>query len=445
MAGEPLASYTGGVAGIPRTRPAEGAKLDKGAWNYSAYREHLRQERRASSPPPTSTPAHTVAEYNAVFNGFAASLTAAEAARCLVDAWRRTRLEERDPAYGHCACRPPDCACGATQPWHHTHVPRVSRPRRSVGEAVRRPGHAGEGLIVGVIDTGFWPENPSFAPLPEPRPDAAIIQKKWYADGIDKCDEGVNHLIACNNKVIGARYYDASGLGDWSGEYTSPRDYDGHGSHTASTAAGDYGVPATINGEKVGTVSGMAPAARIAVYKALWTQADGDGSGGTADLVHAIDDAVTDGVDVINYSISGSSKYVVDPVGVAFFNAAAAGVFIATSAGNGGPEESSVAHDTPWTTTVAASTHDRGSAKSVTLGNGKTFTGLGHGPALAGHPAGRRGRFRTDRRRSVQSGALLPGNAGSGQGQGQDRGVQAGRQPARRQEHRGASRPAVSA
>ena len=382
VAGEPLASYTGGVAGIPRTKPAEGAKLNKGAWNYQAYREHLRQERSAVLAAAHVDAAHTVAEYTAVFNGFAASLTAAEAARVssthgVVHVWKN-EIRHTDTVLA----APPTAPAAQPSPGTTPTFLGLAGPGGAWEKQFGDPAHAGEGMIVGVIDTGFWPENPSFAPLPEPRPDAATIQKKWYADGVDKCDEGVNHLVACNNKVIGARYYNASGLGDWSGEYTSPRDYDGHGSHTASTAAGDYGVPATINDEKVGTISGMAPAARIAVYKALWTQADGDGSGGTADLVHAIDDAVTDGVDVINYSISGSSKYVVDPVGVAFFNAAAAGVFIATSAGNSGPEESSVAHDTPWTTTVAASTHDRGSAKSVTLGNGKTFTGLGHGPAL---------------------------------------------------------------
>ena len=81
----------------------------------------------------------------------------------------------------------------------------------------------------------------------------------------------------------------------------------------------------------------MAPAARIAVYKALWRQSDGEGSGGTVDLLDAIDDAVTDGVDVINYSVSGSSDLIVDPIDLAFYNAAAAGVFIATSAGNSGP------------------------------------------------------------------------------------------------------------
>src|SRR5699024_493564 len=93
-------------------------------------------------------------------------------------------------------------------------------------------------------------------------------------------------------------------------------------------------------------------------------------------------DAVNDGADVINFSISGSTEYIVDPVHVAFFNAAAAGVFVANSAGNSGPTASTVAHNTPWITTVAASTHDRGFEASVTLGDGQTIAGAGKGEAV---------------------------------------------------------------
>jgi hypothetical protein len=125
----------------------------------------------------------------------------------------------------------------------------------------------------------------------------------------------------------------------------------------------------------------MAPAARLSIYKTCWA-----GGCGTFDSVNAIEDAVADGVDVLNYSISGSLTSVLDPVEVAFFNAAAAGVFVAASAGNSGPGASTVAHNSPWLTTVAASTHDRNFAKSVTLGNGTTHTGVGTGPAVPSVP-----------------------------------------------------------
>jgi subtilisin family serine protease len=371
IAGEPIASYAGGVAGIPRTKPADGAKLDKRAWSYAAYREYLRTKRASALRSAGVDAGRTVAEYATAFNGFAATLTATEADRLarttgVVRVWKN-EIRHTDtigtPAFLGLA--------GDGGVW-----------QREFGD----PAHAGEGVIVGVIDTGYWPESPSFAALPEPRPDQATINAKWFADGVDKCDEGQTSPVACNNKVIGARWYDASGLGGFDQEYRSPRDYDGHGSHTASTAAGDYGVTAKINGETVGTASGMAPAARLAVYKALWREASGEGSGGTVDLVQAIDDAVTDGVDVINYSVSGSAQYIVDPVEIAFFNAAAAGVFVAASAGNSGPAASTVAHNAPWTMTVAASSHDRGSMKSVSLGNGRVYAGVGQGPAVPSSP-----------------------------------------------------------
>jgi subtilisin family serine protease len=370
MSGAPVASYEGGIAGIPRTKPQPGAKLDRRTWNYKAYREHLRVRRAAVLASAGVHSSRTVAEYATAFNGFAAKLTREEFTRI-----RRT--------------------AGVTRVWKNEirHTNTVSTPNllglAGAGGAWARefgdPARAGEGMIVGVVDTGYWPESPSFAPLMDPQ-DQAIINKKWFDDGIDKCEEGTEQRVVCNNKVIGARWYNMSALGNYEPEFHSPRDFNGHGSHTASTAAGNHAVPASINGTAIGNVSGMAPAARLAVYKALWQQSSGTGSGGTADLVMAIDDAVTDGVDVINFSVSGSTTYVVDPLEVAFFHAAAAGIFVAASAGNEGPHASTVAHNSPWATTVAASTHDRSAAKSATLGNGAVYNGVGQGPAAPSSP-----------------------------------------------------------
>ena len=186
----------------------------------------------------------------------------------------------------------------------------------------------------------------------------------------------------CNQKLIGGQHFNASWGGDaalealrpW--EFMSVRDYNGHGTHTASTSGGNNGVAATGPAAVFGTVSGMAPRARIASYKALWSTEDAStASGQTGDLVAAIDQAVADGVDVINYSISGSLTNFADPVMVSFLFAADAGVFVAASAGNSGPTTSTVAHPSPWMTTVAAGTHNRDGRGSVTLGNGTTYTG----------------------------------------------------------------------
>jgi len=195
----------------------------------------------------------------------------------------------------------------------------------------------------------------------------------------------------CNNKLIGAKFYNAGFLAFgrplWPTDYVGPRDEGGHGTHTSSTAGGNEGVDAVINGIPAGSMSGMAPRARLAMYRVCWSYVDATTNGYknscfTSDSVKAIDDAVADGVDVINFSISGSQTNYLDPVEVAFFNAAAAGVFVAASAGNAGPANT-VAHMSPWLTTVAASTHDRFTVANVTLipffSKGSTYWAIKNG------------------------------------------------------------------
>jgi hypothetical protein len=237
-------------------------------------------------------------------------------------------------------------------------------------------GDAGKGTVVGIVDSGIWPESKSFAGSGKPP-----ARFKNDCQGGERFPKST-----CNSKLVVAKYFHESFPAETllKDEYLSPRDGDGHGSHTASTAAGNIGVPAVVDGTDLGRISGMAPGAMIAAYKVCW---NGDAGGcGTADSVAAINAAVEDGVDVINYSISGSLvNTFADPVENAFFNAASAGVFVAASAGNNGPGASTVAHNSPWLTTVAAGTHDRDGTGTVTLGNGVTYTGksitTGAGPA----------------------------------------------------------------
>ena len=363
VVGAPLASYDGDVSGLAATKPIAGEQLDASSAAAVQYRGHLKKRHGDVLRDAGLSESRQTADYGVTFNGFAARLTEPEADRLA-----------RTP--------------GVVKVWPDEiiTVDTISTPRflgldgangvwqQEFGGA----GRAGEGVIVGVLDSGIWPENPSFGPLPEPRPDAQAINKKWHGE----CVAGVEEPVSCNNKLVGARYYHTSVI-PRAAEFLSPRDFNGHGSHTASTAAGTNNVPASINGGLVGNISGMAPQARLAAYKVLWdTGVNGQASGGTADIVAAIDDAVADGVDVINYSISGSRTLVIDPVEIAYFNAAAAGVFVSTSAGNNGDDVgvSSVAHNSPWLMTVGASTHDRGSNKTVTLGNGAVYSGIGVGP-----------------------------------------------------------------
>jgi subtilisin family serine protease len=244
------------------------------------------------------------------------------------------------------------------------------------GEAWRS-GLTGEGVVVGVIDTGIWPEHPSFADDGTfPTHDAL----ENSATSGSPCNFGNTTANAddlpfsCNNKLIGARqmldtYRFFIGADD--DEFDSARDDDGHGTHTASTAAGNANVQAAIGGRNVGVISGVAPRAQIIAYKAL-----GNLGGFTSDLVAAIDQAVEDGVDVINYSIGGGASLVSGDT-IAFLLAADAGVFAAVSAGNEGPGPETVGGpaDVPWVTAVGANTMKRFFQGEVRLDHGPTLRG----------------------------------------------------------------------
>ncbi len=236
----------------------------------------------------------------------------------------------------------------------------------------------GEGVIIGIIDTGIWPENPSFA-------DDGSYSDPAELGWQGACDTGTDETFTCNNKLIGARYFGDSFSSQYDiqyalGEFDSPRDADGHGSHTAGTAGGNDNVTANLSGYDVGLVSGIAPRARIAAYKACWNSDYKNPEGGDeagcfyGDTMAAIDAAVTDGVDVINYSIGGSRTDLTIPSTAAMLNATAAGVFVSVSAGNSGPDKETVGTPAPWVTSVAASTYNGtstvfGKALSVTDGS----------------------------------------------------------------------------
>jgi subtilisin family serine protease len=233
-------------------------------------------------------------------------------------------------------------------------------------------GVTGAGVVVGVIDTGIWPEHPSFADTGFSAPPTGPIPCEFGNTAHNPNDAA----FSCNNKLIGARqmlttYRALIGAEDW--EFDSARDDNGHGTHTASTAAGNAGVNAEILGSPVGDgpISGIAPGAHVVAYKGL-----GALGGFTSDLAAAIDQAVLDGVDVINYSIGGGAG-APGADELAFLFAADAGVFAATSAGNSGPNPSTLGNPgtMPWLTTVGANTQSRFLAGTIELGNGATYEG----------------------------------------------------------------------
>ena len=242
-------------------------------------------------------------------------------------------------------------------------------------------GYDGTGVVVGIIDTGIWPEHPSFADDGSYAPPQTGPLPCEFGNTAANPDDAE---FECNNKLIGARQMLATYravIGADPDEFDSARDDNGHGTHTASTAAGNAGVEASIFGIPRGTISGIAPRAHVIAYKGL-----GNLGGFTSDLAAAIDQAVLDGVDVINYSIGGGAA---NPGAdeIAFLFAAEAGVFAATSAGNSGPGPSTVGNPAtmPWITSVGASTQPRFFEGTVVLGNGEEYQGAsitaGVGPA----------------------------------------------------------------
>jgi len=246
-------------------------------------------------------------------------------------------------------------------------------------------GLEGQGVVIGVIDSGITPDHPSLkdtreADRPrlcrtsfadtflglwlcrrfEVRDDVQLFDPPEDWNGICQSGEEFAETV-CNNKLIGARFFVDGALetGDLDpGEFLSPRDADGHGTHIATIAAGNP-VTASVAGTELARIRGMAPKARVAIYKACWLRpGDTRASCNTSDLARAVDAAVADGVDVINYSVGNSLATVSGPDDIALLTAAKAGIFTAVAAGNEGPGLRTIGSpgSSPWVTTVAAST-----------------------------------------------------------------------------------------
>lgn len=222
---------------------------------------------------------------------------------------------------------------------------------------------------------GVWPESESFN-------DEIMgsVPSRWK--GICQHGEHFNSTN-CNKKLIGARWF-IKGIGDktkkpinttGTGEFLSPRDGIGHGTHTASTAAGRF-VKASYRGLAAGLARGGAPLAHLAMYKACWAfESDGCSD---ADILKAFDKAIHDGVDILSVSIGLEVplfSYVdqQDAVSIGSFHAIERGITVVCSAGNDGPFSQTIVNTVPWLITVAATTVDRAFPTAIILGNNRTL------------------------------------------------------------------------
>ncbi|KAK8334317.1 hypothetical protein V6Z12_A10G262000 [Gossypium hirsutum] len=275
--------------------------------------------------------------YHRSFNGFAAKLTKDEAAK----------LREKDGVVS--VFRSQKKQLHTTRSWDFMGFNK--KVKRSIIES---------DIIVGMLDTGIWPESQSFN-------DTGLgpIPKKWKGT----CQSSAN--FTCNRKIIGAKYYRANGdISPY--DYKSPRDSEGHGTHTSSTAAGGLVSKASLYGIAKGKARGGVPSARIAVYKICWSDGCYD-----EDILAAFDDAIADGVDIISLSVGSffSSEYFDDTIAIGAFHSMKNGVLTSNSAGNSGPILSSITNFSPWSLSVAASTIDRKFITKIKLGNGKIYEG----------------------------------------------------------------------
>jgi hypothetical protein len=381
MLAAPAVSYSGGIAGYNATAPHHGRKIDPLASNTVRYVGYLKSKHDEALRKVGG--GQKVYDYGISYNGFAAKLTAQQAAALKKQA-------------GVLAVTPDEMVSQDTSSTPHflgLDAPGGIWAQLGGPTGTRTHAGAGENIVIGLVDSGIWPQSKSFS---DRDANGKLIYQP-FGGRHGRCEEsstdGSWSSDNCNKKLIWARHFDAAWGGDagvhaqrpW--EFTSPRDYNGHGTHTSSTAGGNNGTPTTGPAAGFGPTSGMAPRARVAMYKALYSTQDAStASGFTSDLVAAIDQAVADGVDVINYSISGTTDNFLDPVQVSFLFAADAGVFVSASAGNSGPGAGTVAHPGPWLTTVAAGTHNRNGHGSVTLGNNATYNGASVAPAVGPAP-----------------------------------------------------------
>ncbi|MEU6415039.1 S8 family serine peptidase [Microbispora sp. NPDC046933] len=352
-----LAAYKGGLPGLPGTSPSvTGRSLNLKSGDAAKYQKHIEGiENTFLSELGKKIPGVKVGQkLRTVYGGVALTLPADKAADLLkLPGVAAVQEDKREQPLTDSSAE----FIGATTIYNQLGGAKSS----------------GKGVIVGILDTGAWPEHPSFADpgtLPAPPP---------KADGTPRtCNFGDNPLtpaadpFPCNNKLISGQpfleTYNAVVGGEVYGD--SARDSNGHGTHTATTSAGGPVDHANPLGIDRGAIHGIAPAAHVAVYKVCGAEGCYQ-----SDSAAAVAQAIADGVKVINFSVGGGADPYSDPVELAFLDAYAAGVFVSASAGNSGPGAGTTDHRGPWVTTVAASTQTRTYQSTITLTGGPSIKG----------------------------------------------------------------------
>lgn len=300
LADPPLASYSGGIRSIGPTKPARGRKLDRSSVNALGYARYLSEQRAAFKGYLRSAAASAVveAEYGTVLNGLALTLSG----RDLQAVLSGPRVKS-------------------------VSVDREFRPAMNISRGLIGgpqidpvlPGPAGAGIKVGIIDGGIQNTHPFFDPSTYTAP-----------AGFPIADTPSNQANCTSNKVIVARAYPKPPGAD------ACADTGGHGTHVAGTVAGNAGTTATVQGVTITGLSGVAHRAWLGNYNVFPNNQE---SARTVEIIEAIEDAVSDGMDVLNMSLGGgvNQPETGDPLAQAVNAAADANVVVAVAAGNAGP------------------------------------------------------------------------------------------------------------
>ncbi|NVJ49751.1 MAG: S8 family serine peptidase [Gammaproteobacteria bacterium] len=323
----PLATYKGGVGNFKATSPkATGdRKLKVNSPQSKAYLAYLAsQQDRVLSQINQTLKARKDAKrrFAATLNGFTLQLSEKEVAKIRKMPGVKQVMKTR--VYHASTDRGPNMI-NAPSVWNGVFNATQAR---------------GEGVVVGIIDTGIVHDHPSFAGTASD----GYVHTNPLGNGVYLGDCVATPAL-CNSKLIGSYNMTNNGVAE---------DEHGHGTHVAGTAIGN---PVEFAGGI--DLSGVAPRANVIAYKI----ADGSGSSGGGASTNAIDQAVLDGVDVINYSFGGgTSNPWNDADAMAYLAAREAGIVVMTSAGNSGPSAQTVGSpaDAPWLVSVGATTHDRG-------------------------------------------------------------------------------------
>ena len=373
------ASYAGDLPGYPATSPhVTGKPLSKSDPDVARYLSHAdAQSAAAARDIRAAHPQATVgAAFNVAYGGLSVRLPANQAKSLLsvpgVVAVQLDAVDHPSATSGSAS------TASSTMANDTTSFVGADKVWPSLGGPVK----AGEGVIVADLDTGIWPEHPMLKDLgiPRPRP----VSKKFGCEFGNGSDPDLGPSFTCNDKLVGAYAFldTALSLGVVEqGEYCdihagacSARDSDGHGTHTSTTAAGDGVQHATLLGIDRGPVSGLAPGASVIEYRVCVLAGCYK-----SDSVAAVQQAILDGVDVINFSIGGGENPYSDPVELAFLDAYKAGVSVSASAGNEGPDAGTAGHAGPWVISVGAVTPDRAFTSTLQLRStdGATFSKRG--------------------------------------------------------------------